>query len=276
MRRLAILILILSGLVGCKPTEKVEEVSTTVIPYELRADVNSGMMVLSWKLRGQALLSGYNIYLTDYSLADAYPDGDYPESVKPVNLTVYPGDTNPDDGIVHYEALGLTNGQRYYATVRAVYPDRAMSRPSNEIQAVPGPRGTIALGLRYQGDHDGYSFAGEKYVQADNVANDLYFFFKDGEDILASPNRLDGFLRESKLWLLPFKGEAAEVMARVATADLPKANDKIAVRKNDWVLLRTADNHHVLLNVKGITGQGKGRVMTLYFAVSMLDGDMFF
>lgn len=276
MKRVLCALMLTALVIGCQPQQQVEEISPTVYPYDLRARVSSGMLTLAWKLSGEALLSGYNIYITDYPLAAEYPDGNYPDAVKPFNLTVYPGDTDPDDAVVHFEAKGLDNGHKYYVSVRAVYPDRSMSRPSNEIMAVPGPRGEITLDLRYQGDHDGYSFTDETYVAADNVNNDIYFYWLDGKRYLASPSRLDGFLRESRFLRLSFTGDEADVAASVVAEDPTPDQKRVAVGDGDWVLMRTADGQHVLLHILGFIGSDKEQKVRLGYVVSTLTGEIFF
>ena len=124
-----------------------------------------------------------------------YPGATLPSSVKPFNPTPFPGDTNPDDGVEHFTAEGLQNGVTYYVTIRTVYPDGTLSPPSREVGVVCNPRGEVEISIRYESEHDGYSFAGDRYVRADTDENDLYFFSKDGIDYIASPDRLDGFLK---------------------------------------------------------------------------------
>jgi hypothetical protein len=262
--------------VSCKPPGKPGEGPPAVYPYDLKVEVDSRTMMLFWKNHGEGLISGYNIYISETPLADRFPDGDYPESVRPHNTAVFPGDTNPEDGVEHYEAEGLQNGRKYYVSVRIVFPDRTLSRPSNEVAAVPGPRGELVLDMRYRGDRDGYSFAGDAYVRADDTRNDLYFFSLNGKNFLASPTRLNGFLRESRFIVLPFDGEAHDVMERVVGFEDSPTSDRVEVTVGDWILMRTQDGTHALMNVIDITGTGEERRIKFYFAVSALEGELFF
>ncbi len=263
-------------LAGCGPQKPpAEEAPATIYPYDLKVEPKDGMLQISWKKEGKGLISGYDIYITPYSLRAEYPDGNYPESVEPFNQAIFPGDTNPEDNVEHYDAEGLENGVKYYVSVRVVFPNRAMSRATAEVAAVPGPRGEIKLQARYQGEHDGYSFMENTYVRADASDNDVYFYSVDNADYLASPNRL-GFLRESKFMILPLHGDIDEVMSKVNNSEFKPSEDRVEISKGDWVLMTTQDDRHVLLHVLSLSGQGKERTVDLYFAVSALKGEIFF
>ena len=271
---LVLLVMIIAA--GCGPTKKPSEVSTTIYPYDLSVSGGNRKLELSWKAHGEGLISGYNIYISRTSLAAEYPDGKYPATVKPHNLTVFPGDTNPEDKVEHYDAEGLENGVKYYVTVRTVMSDRSLSRPSNEVAVVAGPRGEITLDSRYQGEHDGYSFEEEAYTGADADNNDIYFYSLDGVDYLASPTRLNGFLRESKFLVLPYKGDLSDILAKVNGAELSPSEIRTKISTGSWVLMRTADKANVLLKVLGFSGEGKDRQVNLQFAVSGLKSEIFF
>lgn len=275
-RAVSLVLLIFIVAAGCGPTQKPSEVSPTIYPYDLEVSANNHKIDLSWKRHGAGLISGYNIYVSRTSLASEYPNGKYPSTVKPYNLTIFPGDTNPEDNIEHYEAEGVENGVKYYVTVRIVMPDRSLSKPSNEVAVVAGPRGEITLDSRYQGEHDGYSFEEDSYTGADAGNNDVYFYSLDGTDYLASPTRLNGFLRESKFAVLPYKGDLPDVLSSVNGSNLTPSEIRVEITAGSWVLMRTADSANVLLKVIGFNGQGKDRKVDLQFAVSGLKGQIFF
>ncbi|MGD8922455.1 MAG: hypothetical protein PVH24_04340 [Candidatus Zixiibacteriota bacterium] len=267
---------LIAFLAGCGPKKQpVEEAPSSIYPYDLKVEPNDGMLKISWKRAGKGLISGYDIYITPYSLRAEYPNGDYPESIKPFNQAIFPGDTNPEDNVEHYDAEGLENGVKYYVSVRIVFPSRAMSRATAEVAAVPGPRGEIKLQARYQGEHDGYSFMENTYTRADASDNDVFFYSVDNVDYLASPNRL-GFLRESKFMVLPLQGDIDQVTNKVNNSEFKPSEERVEVSKGDWVLMMTQDDRHVLLHVLEFSGRGKERAIMLYFAVSALKGEIFF
>ncbi len=145
--------------INCAPKRVVEEAPSGCVPHDVRVDVNDGSMIVSFKETCEVLKSGYNIYISRQPLADDYPGQTLPASVVPHNHPVFPGDTNPDDGIEQYEAKGLENGVPYFVSVRTVFPDRTLSKPSQELVTVCGPRGEMELAIRYTSDNDGFSFA---------------------------------------------------------------------------------------------------------------------
>jgi hypothetical protein len=222
------------------------------------------------------MMSGYNIYISREPLVDRYPGSELPPTVKPFNNVPFPGDTDPSDGIQHFPAEGLENGVKYYVSVRVVNTDRSLSKPSNEVAAVCGPRGEIELSMRFKSDHDGFSFTQNGYVRADQLDNDLYFHSKDGTDYLVSPHRLNGFLKVSKLYPLPFKGAFEDVKEKVAALELNSPSDKVAVKPGDWVLLATPDNKHALIKVLDVTGTGENRRIKLFYAYNPLPDELLF
>ncbi|MCX6833610.1 MAG: fibronectin type III domain-containing protein, partial [candidate division Zixibacteria bacterium] len=214
MKRTFPAILTVLVLAGCGPVT-VRQSSETPLPTEtrkqvsiadLRVSVNDKSMIVSWKRIGQGAISGYNIYISERPLFALYPDAHVDSSIAPYNATPFPGDTNPEDSVENFEATHLENGVKYFVTVRVVFPDGLVSRPSSEVTVVCGPRGEIELPIRYQSSPDGYSFEKNAYTDANSTDNDLYFYSKDGRDYLASPRRLDGFINDTRFLVLPFRG----------------------------------------------------------------------
>ena len=276
IKKIFVVFALLVLIVGCKPKEVAEERPSGAYPYELRVSVDNGTVKLSWKKHGDALIGGYNIYISETSLAAQYPDGHYPVSVPPFNRTPFPGDTDPTDGIEHFQAEGLTNGVMYYVSVVVVNPDRSLSRSTEEITVVPAPTGEIELAARYQGEQDGYAFYADRYVRADAVENDVYYYYHEDKHYLASPTRLDGFLRKSLLLKLPFRGDYEEVRSRIVENEYQPSEERVEIKTGDWVLILTADSHYVLVRVLELTGQGQSSAVRLFFAVSGIENRIFF
>ncbi len=268
---------ILLLIAGCGPTTKIaEETSTGCQPQNVQVEAASQSLDISWKDDCQGLKSGYNIYITDTPLVSKYPDGNIPASVRPFNLTTYPGDTNPDDSVEHFVANGLDNGTKYYVSVRVVNADRTMSRASNEVSAIPGPRGEIELSIRYKGGNDGYSFDHNEYVAADASTNDLYYYSAKGVDYLASPDRLNGFLKKNRLAKLSFRGDFAVLRTQIDRIKTTSFEDKVAIAEGDWLLIRTDTKTSALVRVESITGSGDQRKVKLFFAYDPAPGEMIF
>ncbi|MEW5995187.1 MAG: hypothetical protein AB1744_12455, partial [Candidatus Zixiibacteriota bacterium] len=165
---------------------------------------------------------------------------------------------------------------KYYVSVRVLFPDRSLSKPSNEVVAVCGPRGEMELSIRYKSDRDGFSFEKNDYVGADALDNDLYFYAKDGIDYLVSPSHLGGFLKENRLQVLPFTGELHEVTSQFRAFKQQPTQDRVVVQVGDWVHLLTPDNTHTLLHVLGLDGDGETRSVRLFYASSPLAGEAIF
>ncbi len=259
---------ILSGLLlfGCPPPKPnvVEQVDCAV--SNVRVEVNDKMMNVSWVNGCEKTIAGYNIYISENQNSDD----------KPFNQTPFDGDTNPEDGIENYQADHLENGKKYYVSVAIVNPGQTESKRSDEVVAVCGPRENIELSIRYKSEKDGYSFDKNSYVRADNVANDLYFYSKNGVDYIASPHKLDGFLRVNKLVKLAFKGEFNDLRKRIKKYTKTASEDKLQVVKNDWIQLKTADNKNALLKIKGFSGTGENRKIKLFVAYSPLANELIF
>lgn len=274
---LTIIVLIAVVVTGCGTKKVAEEVPTTACqPEDIEVAVNDGSMDVYWQDNCDQLISGYNIYVSEDPLTEKYSGTSLPESIKPNNLVTYAGDTNPEDGVVHYPTENLENGKKYYVSVRIVNPDRTLSKPSNEVLAVCGPRGEIELSIRYKSEQDGYSFDQNQYVRADNIDNDLYFYSRDGVDQLASPNKLDGFLRISKLAKLSFTGDFTELKSNLSVLVDNPSGDKVDVAKGDWVQIQTPENRTALVQVLDIFGSGEERRIKLFFAYSPISGEPIF
>ena len=273
---LIILVFLTVLLIGCAPEKVSEEVPRDCFPYDLDVEVNDHLMIVSWKTNCKQVITGYSIYISPEPLVDQFPGSELPSSVTPHNSEPYPGDTEPEDGIEHFTAEGLENGVKYYVSVRVVFTDRSLSLPSNEVLAVCGPRGEITLGMRYKSDHDGFSFEKNDYVRADDLDNDLYFFSKDGIDYIASPERLNGFLKANRLRVLPFKGEFNRLRKKLSDIETDPNQDRVEVQEGDWVHVLTPDRKNALLKVLEISGVEENRTMILFYAFSPVPDELIF
>ncbi len=240
---------------------------------DVRVDVNDQVMTVSWNDNCGRLISGYNIYISEDPLVATYPDTSLPGSIEPHNTSPYPGDTDPADPRVYYEAQGLENGVKYFVSVRVVYGDQSLSEPSEEVLAVCAPRGQIELGVRYSDNPDGFSFVSGDYTDADDTDNDIYFYTANGDDFLASPMRL-GFLKDNKFKKLAYSGDVDEVAAKVKADTVPPNEDKVQVEAGDWVWVYMPDQTTALVQVRQFEGSGENRTVSLYFAYYPLPGEL--
>lgn len=268
---------------GCTPRditpaeETVEQkFAVEIRPIELSAEPGKGRMTVQWKRSGDGLFSGYNIYISEQPLGSGGYSSVDADTVTPFNLSPYPGDTDPTDGLETFEAEGLENGRKYFVSVRVINPDRTESAPSNEVMVVCGPRGEIRLNARFAGEKDGYSLSKDQYVRADSPENDLYFYHKDGTDYLASPNRLGGYARVTGFAKLTFKGELQFLRSQLRKSPPNPADDRVAVKNGDWILLKRSDNTYAVVNVRGFEGTARERKITLYFMYCPLEGELLF
>lgn len=269
MKKLLFAIPIIALLAGCGPTKVADESAAGCIAYDLEVIPDNNQLTVRWKSNCGELISGYNIYIQTQPVNTESTVEPYSE-IKPHNLTPYPGDTNPDDDWVTYDALGLDNGVKYWVSVVVMYYDRSFSKPTREIMTACGPRGQIDLALRYSGINDGFSFSQGKYVEADELSNDLYYFHQHGSDYLDAPTRLDGFLRKTQLVKLEVKGSMSEVLTHAQERELVPNQDRVQVKKGDWLLVKTADNNFVLVQVTGFSGSGDNRRIQLFYAYSSI------
>lgn len=270
MKKTLPLVLGLVMLAGCGPTQQAgEETRVARTPVDLRVTPDHRRLIVDWHTQGSASFSGFNIYIVP---SDASLD-----NPKPFNQTPFPGDTTPDDGRDTFEAEGLENGVTYRVWVRAKYGDGSESKSTDTETAVCGGRGLMTLGVRYNSDNDGFSFAENQPVRANAAANDLYFLSLKGVAYLASPTRLDGFLRASSFLVLPWKGDFAAVSAHVMKNRPQATEERVLVQPGDWVLVKTADGAHTLLNVLESSGDSdETAALHLWYAYCPLVDRLFF
>jgi hypothetical protein len=250
-------------LAGCAQKVQLKSFGAECAPSDLEVTANNQTLFLKWDTNcpKDKLLSGYYIYLQPKSIAD-YRNQPPPRGVKPLNHDPYPGDTDPEDGWETMRIEHLDNGVEYYVTVRAVYPDKTVSIASNEVAAMPRPEGEFVLAYRYAALNDGFSFADGESVRADGELNDLYFYHKDGIDYIASPNRLNGFLRKSQFYSL---GKTKSIYQYPELKlDIPPV-EKIPALVGESYLIKTADGNFAKIRIEQATGENKERVLKIKY-----------
>ena len=130
MKKTALILLALIAVSGCGPRPG-NEASRTALPVSLSVEVSDKQMTLAWTKSGDGAIAGYNIYISREPLAVKYPGPSIDGSIETFNTTPFPGDTDPEDRVEHFDAVNLENGVKFYVSVRVVYPDRSVSKPSN-------------------------------------------------------------------------------------------------------------------------------------------------
>lgn len=233
-------------------------------PKNLSVRSGNGKLFLKWDTNcpDSVLLSGYNIYLLKNPLDKKYFGVEIPKSIKPFNDSPYPGDTDPDSNSETMEIERLDNAVEYFVTVRTVFPDGRLSPASNEISAICRPEGEFSLAFRYADLNDGFSFEKGKSVRADASDNDIYFYEKDGFDFIASPHRINGFLRQSGFYSL---GKTTDIYQYPKLEiDFP-AIEKIPVLAGESYLVETADRNFAKLRIEEASGTGKERELKIKY-----------
>ncbi len=259
---------------GCAKKFRLRTVGDECAPTNLVVKSNDHTLFLKWNTNcpRETLLSGYYIYLEDKPIY-AYHNQLPPRGAKPYNHVPYPGDTDPEDRWETMEVNNLNNGVEYYVSVRALYPDRTVSVSSNEVAAMCRPEGEFELAYRYADLDDGFSFADGISVRADGETNDLYFYNKDGFDFIASPHRLNGFLRKSLFYSL---GKTKDIYQYPdLDLDVPPV-EKMPVLEGESYLIKTADGNFAKIRLEKISGENKERRMKIKYIYQTNKGLMRF
>ncbi|HDL02780.1 MAG TPA: hypothetical protein ENH25_01460 [candidate division Zixibacteria bacterium] len=269
-------VLIIFIAIGCGPPKKALKISPTACaPSNLTVRPNSRQLFIKWDTEcpDSILLSGYYIYLSEKPLYEKYGMGKPPRKVKPFNEAVYPGDTDEEDRFETITIENLDNGTEYFVSVRTVYADQSVSVSSNEVGVICRPEGIFDLAYRYSDLNDGFSFAEGTSTRADGEKNDLYFYHQGGFDFIASPQRLNGFIRKSKFYSL---GKSENIYQYPdLELDIPPV-EKMPVKEGESYLIKTADGNYAKIRVEKISGEGKQRVLTLSYIYQTVPGLMRF
>ncbi len=268
------LIFIAALLIQCGPRRGLQEEKPVIqkeipsppdcTPQNLTVRPGDGRLLLKWETNcpESVLVSGYNIYLLRSPLDKDDLGPNLRESIKPYNDSPYPGDTGSDGKFETIRIERLNNAIEYFVTVRTVFPDGRLSPSSNEVSAICRPEGEFALAFRYADLNDGFSFAEEKSLRADAADNDIYFYEKDGFDFIASPHRLNGFLRHSGFYSLGKTGDIYQYPK--IEIDFP-AVEKLPAIVGESYLVKTADGNFAKLRIEDASGKDKDRRLKIKY-----------
>jgi hypothetical protein len=214
-------------------------------PSELIAKAGNSSAELRWKTnRGpDAVVQGYNIYVSGSPILSGPEDVMVPSGLKPVNSSPYPGDTDPSTDYETYQLGDLTNGESYYVVVTTVYPGPAESKPSNQVEIIPRPQGDFSLTTSLSGEQSGYSFREQKSVRSDDLKTDLYLTEIGGKLFVASPDRISSVLRSTRFYNLGKTGELSDV--RIVELKM-RSQDKLQVTPGEIFLLQDANDCYAL------------------------------
>lgn len=276
MKKIFLLFILALYATGCGPSVRYEElIMDECTPGKLSIQPNDRQLTLKWDTNcpRDRLISGYFIYLEAKPVSDknllSYP----PKSLKPFNLAPYPGDTDPETSYETMLISNLENGVEYFVSVRTVFPDKKLSVSSNQVSTMCRPEGEFELAYRYAATNDGFSFSNNEAVRADAEGNDLYFYYKDGFDFVASPHRINGFLRESEFFSL---GKTKDIY-QYPTMDIDfEAVEKMPVIVGESYLIKTADNRFAKIRIEDASGEGKQRVLKIKYIYQTKDNLMRF
>jgi hypothetical protein len=257
------ILLLMTGCVGPIRQPSVP-IASECAPANLIVQANDGSLYLKWDADcpDNRVLSGYYIYLQESPIWQSYHNAVPPRRIEPFNSTPYPGDTDPDNSFETMTINNLPNGVEYYVSVRTVFPDKTVTVSSNEVSVICRPEGQFELAFRYSAINDGYSFKTAKSVRADGELNDIYFYSKDGFDFIASPKRLNGFLRDSRIYSL---GKTTNVYQYPELKlDIPPV-EKIPVMLGESYLIYTADGNYAKIRIEDVSGEGKQRLLKISY-----------
>ena len=253
--------LLLLAVYGCGPSGKGPGDETRVTdlcaPGNLTIKPNDGYMFLKWDVNcpEEILLSGYSVYISPVPLAE-YKDRALPDSIIPFNTSPYPGDTDPENSFETNEISNHENGVPYYVTIRTVFPDQTESIASNEVLVYCRPEGEFTLDMRFSDDHDGFDFSEGEFVRADGGENDIYFYRTGSTDFIASPHRLNGYIRKSWFYSL---GQTSDIYQyREITIDYEPVN-RMPLREGESYLVKTADGNYAKIRVEQFIGENRER-----------------
>jgi hypothetical protein len=247
-------------LVSCGPPTAVDiSESKPCLPRDLMLEKTANNYALiAWDpgCPGTRIMRGFNIYLSPVPLAKKYPGSELPATIEPFNQEIYPGDTLGNPNRETFECQDIENARAYYAHVRAVYSDNTLSPPTNEIEIITYPQGTIKLGVSYSGNDDGFSFAKSSYCGTDDLENDLYFYHLDGQDFLCSPARIGPVNRKTQIYVGRQDMTIKDIQELVADN---KPSEKVQLRRNGVYFLITEDGYPARLRLIDIKGTENDR-----------------
>ncbi len=275
MKKLAVLIILSALLTQCGPPRTGEEAFYGACgPGKLTVQPGNRSAALKWitPCPDSVKVAGYNIYLSETSL-DKYRYKKLPSRYESYNSAPYPGDAEPENGFETMTITGTENGKTYYISVRTVYTDGALSPASNEVEIICRPEGEFDLTYRYTGHDDGFSFADDSAAASDGDKNDLYFYISDGMDFLASPHRLNGFIRHSGFYSL---GKTSDIYQYPDLKLDIEPVDRVPVGVGESYLVKTADGNFAKIRIEGAQGEKRDRVLKIRYIYQTINGLMKF
>ncbi len=214
MRRLIVpfILLLVLWLTSCGPKPEspspIERppAAVGVAPSHLTVKAASQSAELRWQTNQpeNRILNGYNVYM-------AREDGEFEK----FTASPYPGDLDPDYVTESFQATGLDNGVRYRFRVSTVYPNAVELFCSDTVEIIPRPQGRIRLKSSFSGVDAGFSFAQLQSVPTDDLANDIYLAIINNQAHLASPQRIDVVLRQTRFFpIMKPQGNDSEPLPR--------------------------------------------------------------
>lgn len=247
-------------LIACGPKTGVDLSEVNLCnPHSLKIDsTGSHYTRIAWNpgCPGIRIMQGFNIYLSPTPIVSQYSGRSLPESIKPYNAELYPGDPEGNEKYETFEIKNISLAEKYYAHIRVVNSDGTLSLPSNEIEIVQMPQGIINLGSSYSGNNDGFSFEKDSYCGTDDIENDLYFYTKDGIDYLCSPARISAVNRANKIYPAG-QGESLGDVSKITSRG--ESSEKIAMSPGSIFVIETEDGYFATLRLIRMTGTGENR-----------------
>jgi len=263
-------------IIGCGPPRQIGRPAITeCAPTNLTVQPDDSTLYLKWDINcpENKVLSGYYVYLEKSPIFEKYSEVVLPKKIEPYNRTPYPGDTDPEDSFETMTINNLANGVEYYVSVRTVFPDKTITVSSNEVPVMCRPEGEFELAFRYAGKNDGFSFKTGQSVRADGELNDIYFYHKDGFDFIASPKRLNGFIRDSKFYSL---GKTKDIYQYPELELDFEPVEKIPVNVGESYLVLTADGNYAKIRIEEASGKNKERKLKIKYIYQTVAGLMRF
>ncbi len=256
----ALLLLLAMVLISCGPKPATPPPSpaisrpaqTYVAPTELTVRPFSKRINVAWKTNRaeNTIISGYNIYLWNEKDASDTTNGGF----RRINSEPYPGDTAADIARESYPLEGVDNGVNYRVYVTTVYSDGMESVRSNVAEAIPRPEGSFALTESFKGNESGFSLRKIKSVPTDDLDNDIYLASINGALWVASPQRINVVLRQSRFYSL---SEYSSLEVTSPTSLGGKPDNALPISNHLMFVLQDQDKCYALLRIDSVDPKEK-------------------
>jgi hypothetical protein len=254
------LLLLATVLISCgpkpAPTPPAPVISkparTYAAPTELTARPFHKRINVAWKTNRSenTAISGYNIYLWNEKDASDTTNGGF----RRINSELYPGDTDADIARESYPIDGVENGVIYRVYVTTVYPDGVESERSNVAEAIPRPEGSFTLRESFKGNESGFSLHKIKSVPTDDLDNDIYLTNINGAIWVASPQRINVVLRQSRFYGL---SEHSSLEATSPTSLNGKPDNALPISDHSMFVLQDQDKCYALFRIDSVDPKEK-------------------